>query len=136
VSFEVNRRLVAPRPPLPTPAAVDPVTAGIVRGAFETICFEVATHLGRCASSAIINQSNERNAAVIDAHGRLAGLSVGIPQLLFLSPLTVRFGLENRDADAWAPATSWSATTPSTAAGTCPTTTSTRPSSTTAASCC
>jgi N-methylhydantoinase B len=103
VSFEVNRRLVAPRPPLPTPAEVDPVTAGIVRGAFETICFEVATHLGRCASSAIINQSNERNAAVIDAHGRLAGLSVGIPQLLVISPLTVRYGLENRDADAWGP---------------------------------
>ena len=25
--------------------AIDPVTADIVRGAFETICFEVATHL-------------------------------------------------------------------------------------------
>ena len=87
MSFEVNRRLVARRPPLPTSATVDPVTAGIIRGAFETICFEVATHLGRCASSAIINQSNERNASVIDAHGRLAGISVGIPQLLFVSPL-------------------------------------------------
>jgi N-methylhydantoinase B len=82
---------------------VDPVTAAILRGAFETICFEVATHLGRCASSAIINQSNERNASVIDAHGRLAGISVGIPQLLFISPLTVRYGLENREADAWGP---------------------------------
>jgi N-methylhydantoinase B len=79
------------------------VTAGILRGAFETICYEVATHLGRCASSAIINQSNERNASVIDAHGRLAGISVGIPQLLFISPLTVRYGLENREADAWGP---------------------------------
>ena len=103
MSFEVNRRLVARRPPLATPASVDPVTAGILRGAFETICFEVATHLGRCASSAIINQSNERNASVIDAHGRLAGISVGIPQLLFISPLTVRYGLENREADAWGP---------------------------------
>jgi N-methylhydantoinase B len=101
VSFEVNRRLVARRPPLPTSATVDPVTASILRGAFETICFEVATHLGRCASSAIINQSNERNASVIDAHGRLAGISVGIPQLLFISPLTVRYGLENRAADDW-----------------------------------
>jgi len=103
VSFEVNRRLVARRPPLPTPASVDPVTGAILRGAFETICFEVATHLGRCASSAIINQSNERNASAIDAHGRLAGISVGIPQLLFISPLTVRYGLENREADAWGP---------------------------------
>ena len=103
MSYEVNRRLVAPRPPLPTLARVDPITAGIIRGAFETICFEVATHLGRCASSAIINQSNERNASVIDAHGRLAGISVGIPQLLFISPLTVRYGLENRAADDWGP---------------------------------
>src|SRR5574339_1278697 len=103
MSYEVNRRLVARRPPLPTPAAVDPVTAGIIRGAFETICFEVATHLGRCASSAIINQSNERNASVIDAQGRLAGISVGIPQLLFISPLSVRWALEHRDADDWGP---------------------------------
>ena len=90
VSFEVNRRLAAKRPALPTPADVDPVTAGIIRGAFETICYEVATHLGRSASSAIINQSNERNGSIIDAHGRLAGISVGIPQLLFISPMAVR----------------------------------------------
>jgi len=103
VSFETNRRLVAPRPPLLGDAAIDSVTAGIVRGAFETICFEVATHLGRCASSAIINQSNERNASILDGHGRLAGISVGIPQLLFISPLSVRYGLEHRERDAWGP---------------------------------
>jgi N-methylhydantoinase B len=103
VSYETNRRLAARRPPLPTSARIDPVSAGIVRGAFETICFEVATHLGRCASSAIINQSNERNASVLDAHGRLAGISVGIPQLLFISPLSVRYGLEHREADDWGP---------------------------------
>jgi N-methylhydantoinase B len=103
--FEVNRRLVAPRAPLPTRTStrVDAVTAGIIRGAFETICYETATHLGRAASSAIINQSNERNASIIDAHGRLAGLSVGIPQLLFISPLAVRWGLEHQDVDDWGP---------------------------------
>ena len=103
MSYETNRRLAAPRPPLATRADIDPVSAGIIRGAFETICFEVATHLGRCASSAIINQSNERNASVLDGQGRLAGISVGIPQLLFISPLSVRYGLEHRDADAWGP---------------------------------
>ena len=103
LSFELNRRLVARRPPLPTSAEVDPVTAGILRGAFETICYEVATHLGRCASSAIINQSNERNASILDGHGRLAGISVGIPQLLFISPLSVRFALERRERDDWGP---------------------------------
>jgi N-methylhydantoinase B len=103
MSFDVNRRLAAPRPPLRTAAEIDPVTAGIVRGAFETICYEVATHLGRSASSAIINQSNERNASILDAGGRLAGISVGIPQLLFISPLSVRYGLERRARDDWGP---------------------------------
>jgi len=54
MSFEINRRLAAPRPALPTGAEIDSVTADIIRGAFETICYEVATHLGRSASSAII----------------------------------------------------------------------------------
>lgn len=103
MSFEINRRLVAKREPLPTTASVDSVTASIVNGAFETICFEVATHLGRAASSAIINQSNERDASIIDAHGRLAGISVGIPQLLFISPLCVRWGLESYEQDDWGP---------------------------------
>jgi N-methylhydantoinase B len=103
VSYELNRRLAARRPPLPTRAEVDPVTAAIVRGAFETICYEVATHLGRCASSAIINQSNERNASILDGQGRLAGISVGIPQLLFISPLAVRYALEQRARDDWGP---------------------------------
>jgi N-methylhydantoinase B len=103
VSYEVNRRLVARRSPLETSAKIDSVTAGIIRGAFETICYETATHLGRAASSAIINQSNERNASIIDAHGRLAGVSVGIPQLLFISPLSVRWGLEFTAEDDWGP---------------------------------
>src|SRR4029450_4391694 len=89
--------------PLPPSATLAPVTAGIIRGAFETICFEVATHLGRCASSAIINQSNERNASVLDGQGRLAAVSVGIPQLLFISPLSVRYGLGHRVAGALGP---------------------------------
>ena len=103
MSFELNRRLVAQRPPLETGATVDAVTASIINGAFETVCFEVATHLGRAASSAIINQSNERNASIIDGNGRLAGISVGIPQLLFVSPLAVRWGLENFEVDDWGP---------------------------------
>ncbi|MFP6607807.1 MAG: hydantoinase B/oxoprolinase family protein, partial [Myxococcota bacterium] len=103
MSFEVNRRLAARRPPLASEAQIDSVTAGIVRGSFETICYEVATHLGRCASSAIINQSNERNGSIIDGHGRLAGISVGIPQLLFISPMAVRYGLEHHSEDDWGP---------------------------------
>ncbi|MBW2448223.1 MAG: hydantoinase B/oxoprolinase family protein, partial [Deltaproteobacteria bacterium] len=103
MSYEINRRLAARRPPLDTAVEVDSVTAGIIRGAFETICFEAAIHLGRAASSAIINQSNERNGSIIDAHGRLAGISVGIPQLLFISPLAVRWGLEHYEEDDWGP---------------------------------
>ncbi len=103
MSFELNRKLAARRDPLPTAATVDPVTAGIIRGAFETVCFEAATHLGRSASSPIINQSNERNGSVIDAHGRLAGCSIGTPHLVFISQLTVRYGLEHYDDYDWGP---------------------------------
>lgn len=97
MSFELNRKLAARRPPLPTSATVDAVTAGIIRGGLETFCFEAAEFLGRAASSAIINQSNERNAAVIDAHGRLAAHSIGTPHLTFVTQLMVRWSLMNVD---------------------------------------
>jgi len=103
VSYELNRKLAARRQPLPTTAEVDPVTAGIIRGALETICFEAATHLGRSASSPIINQSNERNASIIDAQGRLASGSIGTPHLTFVSQLTVRYGLEHIQDYDWGP---------------------------------
>ena len=103
MSFELNRRLAAKRSPLPTSANIDPVTASIIRGAMETACFEAATHLGRAASSAIINQSNERNATVIDAHGRLAAVSIGTPHLTFVSQLPIRYGLEMYDDFDWGP---------------------------------
>jgi len=103
MSFELNRKLAARRDPLPTCDTVDPVTADIIRGGMETICFEAATHLGRAASSAIINQSNERNGSIVDAHGRLAAGAIGTPHLTFITQLTVRYGLEKiRDYD-WGP---------------------------------
>ncbi len=95
MSFELNRKLAAPRAPLPTAANIDPVTADIIRGAFETVCFEAATHLGRAASSPIINSSNERNAAIVDAHGRLAMGAIGTPQLTFVNQMMVRWALMN-----------------------------------------
>src|SRR5262245_42390161 len=101
MSFELNRKLAAKRPPLPTTATIDPVTAAIIRGGMETTCFESATHLGRAASSAIINQSNERNACIIDAHGRLASGAIGTPHLTFVSQLTVRYGLEHVEDYDW-----------------------------------
>lgn len=75
-------------------AAVDPVTAEIIRGAMETICYEMATHVSLTATTPILNQSNERNATILDARGSLAALSVGIPQFMLSSTLPVRFALE------------------------------------------
>ena len=103
MSFELNRKLAARRAPLPTGAGIDAVTAEIIRGAFETVCFEAATHLGRAASSPIINQSNERNAAIVDAHGRLAMGAIGTPHLTFVNPMMVRWGLMNFEAFDWGP---------------------------------
>jgi N-methylhydantoinase B len=103
MSFELNRKLAARCEALPTAATVDPVTAAIIRGGMETICFEAATHLGRAASSAIINQSNERNGSIVDAHGRLAGASIGTPHLTFVTGLTVRYGLMHQQDYDWGP---------------------------------
>jgi N-methylhydantoinase B len=77
-----------------TAARIDPVTAGIIRGAMETIAFEMATHVSLTATTPILNQSNERNATILDARGCLAALSVGIPQFMLSSTLPVRFALD------------------------------------------
>src|SRR5215210_794114 len=73
---------------------VDVVTAEVIRSAMETICFEMATYVSRTATTPILNQSNERNATILDGKGRLAALSVGIPQFMLTSTLPVRFALE------------------------------------------
>ncbi len=73
---------------------VDPITTEIILGAFETICYEMATHVSLTATTPILNQSNERNATILDAAGQLAALSVGIPQFMLSSTLPVRFAVD------------------------------------------
>ncbi len=75
-------------------AGVDPVTAEVIRGAMETVAYEMATHVSLTATTPILNQSNERNATILDGRGRLAALSVGIPQFMLSSTLPVRFALD------------------------------------------
>ncbi len=70
------------------------MTAEIIRGAMETICYEVATHVSPTPATHAVDQSNERTATIFDARGRLAALSVGIPQLMLSSALSVRFALD------------------------------------------
>jgi N-methylhydantoinase B len=77
-----------------TATDIDPITAEVVRSAMETVCFEMATYVSRTATTPILNQSNERNATILDASGRLAALSVGIPQFMLSSTLPVRYALE------------------------------------------
>ena len=86
--------LAGARPRTVDDPKVDPVTAEVVRGGMETVCFEMANYVSRTATTPILNQSNERNATVLDARGRLAALSVGIPQFMLTSTLPVRFALD------------------------------------------
>ena len=72
----------------------DVVTASVIRSAMETVCFEMATYVSRTATTPILNQSNERNATILDSKGRLAALSVGIPQFMLSSTLPVRFAVD------------------------------------------
>ncbi|MGH9211459.1 MAG: hydantoinase B/oxoprolinase family protein [Acidimicrobiales bacterium] len=83
--------------------AVDPVTAEIVRHAMETVCWEMATYVSRTATTPILNQSNERNGSILDARGRLAALSVGIPQFMLTSALPIRFALDYLGPDEFRP---------------------------------
>ena len=87
-------QLAASRGRLADNPTVDLVTAEVVRGTMETVCFEMATYVSRTATTPILNQSNERNATILDAKGRLAALSVGIPQFMLTSTLPVRFALD------------------------------------------
>lgn len=80
---------------------IDPVTASVIRSAMETICFEMATYVSRTATTPILNQSNERNATILDATGHLAALSVGIPQFMLSSTLPVRFAAEFFDGELY-----------------------------------
>src|SRR6266705_2752899 len=95
-------RSLRPRKPAPRPrparagraTTADPITTEIILGAFETICYEMATHVSLTATTPILNQSNERNATILDGTGQLAALSVGIPQFMLSSTLPVRFAVE------------------------------------------
>src|SRR4029077_19624955 len=97
------RSVSAPARPRPGRArrarGADPITAEIILGAFETICYEMATHVSLTATTPILNQSNERNATILDGSGPLAALSVGIPQFMLSSTLPVRFAVEFFGAD-------------------------------------
>jgi N-methylhydantoinase B len=75
-------------------AAIDAVSVEVIRGAMETVAYEMATHVSLTATTPILNQSNERNATILDGRGALAALSVGIPQFMLSSTLPVRFALE------------------------------------------
>jgi N-methylhydantoinase B len=78
----------------PATGTVDAVTAEVIRSAMETVCFEMATYVSRTATTPILNQSNERNATIHDWQGRLAALSVGIPQFMLTATLPIAFALE------------------------------------------
>src|SRR5438128_11707500 len=86
--------------PAPRPAragratTADPVTTEIILGAFETICYGVATHVSLTATTPLLTQPNGRTATILDAAGQLAALSVGIPQFMLSSTLPVRFAVE------------------------------------------
>ena len=51
-------RLAGSRQRLSEHPTVDPVTAEVIRGGMETICFEMAMYVSRTATTPILNQSN------------------------------------------------------------------------------
>jgi len=80
-------------PPTQT-TRLDPVTVEILRGAMETICYEVCAHATFAPASPIDLPSGDRNATILDARGRLVAQWIAEPRLLLASTLPVRFALE------------------------------------------
>ena len=72
----------------------DPITAEVIRGAMETVAYEMTVHVSQTAKTPILNQSNELNASIIDWRGRLAAVSVGVPQLMLASRGPVQYAIE------------------------------------------
>src|SRR5438309_5228961 len=83
-----------PKPKRALAGKIDPISAEVIRGALETIAFEMAIHVSRTATTPILNQSNERNATIMDWKGRLAALAVGIPQFMLSSMGPIQFALD------------------------------------------
>jgi N-methylhydantoinase B len=88
-------------PTATTRPAIDQVTAEVIRSGMETVCFEMATFVSRTATTPILNQSNERNATIHDWRGRLAALSVGIPQFMLSATLPIEFALQYLGEDLY-----------------------------------
>jgi N-methylhydantoinase B len=88
-------------PATTTRPAIDQVTAEVIRSAMETVCFEMATFVSRTATTPILNQSNERNATIHDWRGRLAALSVGVPQFMLSATLPIEFALQYLGEDIY-----------------------------------
>ncbi len=70
-------------------SGTDSVTASVIRSAMENLSFEMATYVSRTATTPVLNQSNERNATMLDQSGRRAALSVGRPQFIRHTPIHV-----------------------------------------------
>src|SRR3954468_9678764 len=85
--------LAGSRARLRPPGEGHPIAGGVVRSAMGTVCFEMATYVSRTATTPILNQSNERNATILDRNGRLVAPCVGIPQVTLTSTRPVRFPL-------------------------------------------
>ena len=134
MSYETNRRLTAPRPPLATRADVDPVTAAhhprrlrddLLRGRDAPRALRVVGHHQPVERAQ--RQRHRRPGPTRRHLGRHPAAALHLAALGALRPRAPR------RPTTGGPATCSSATTPSTAAATCPTTTSTRRSSTTTA---
>src|SRR5437870_11602950 len=84
----------APRPARAARATTaDPITTEIILGAFETICYAMATHVSLTATTPSLNQSNERNATILYGSCQLAAPSAGLPAFLLSARLSLRLAV-------------------------------------------
>ena len=110
--------------------SLDPVTLSVLASALSGIAEEAGALLIRGAYSSNIKERRDCSAALFDAEGRMVAQAEHIPVHLGAMPEAVAAVIE-REPDR---ATSGSSTTPTAAARTCPTSRSSRRSTSTATS--
>ncbi|HLH70490.1 MAG TPA: hydantoinase B/oxoprolinase family protein [Candidatus Dormibacteraeota bacterium] len=93
-------------------AAVDPITAEVVRNAVVAITDEMRTDLMRTACDVIIHEALGFTVGLFDRRGETISIGLGLPMFIPGLSDAIKAKLEHHPPRASSPATSCSPTTP------------------------
>ena len=86
-----------------SPAAIDPVTLGIVNNGFVNVCREMGITMIRTAFSPIFNEGLDFSCVLFDKRGNMIGQAEFCPAQIAASLFIVRWTLEELGIDSFEP---------------------------------